>query len=1461
MSRSQIAAQLGGKDPAFFRQADGGRASATFRKNLDDVDGSYNTERRGLPGLSRDSTVEPETEESSLRDSMRSTSPSRMSSTRDSSDWRNTVSSTSTAARSPLPSFASQRFAPPDLDTSSSTQNAEPSTPSRLAMSPSQGRISPERIDRTDRPASPTKGLGGFVQSAMLKREGSVNKRWSAQASPGLSRGNSGLGGSRDSSGSSTGNNRMSSPPSPTKLERDLKPSALSRESTPAEERPGSSRSNTTVTTNDNQANRVFSPPDSGFKAPLLNTSANVNTPEKTQHLDITPPSSPTKTADSRRWSPTKSSWLESALSKSPERPAQKAAPPQQPSWMIDRQKKKESVDLGSSRPASFKEVNTGGLMRAPPMGAVTSPGNTGTMSPIGFNSVASRNSRADSKTSIDSLTKAFSPPINPKPSSFSSNTRDSVSSTKSSTSISGSNKGAQTPTPEETSNPMEAMVMGSRPTSTATASTGSRPNSAATPTGSRPTSAATPPKPVAPAKKEGFDFRAGLKSRPPPGPKKDDQPEFKNALGKLRSARTQNYVAPDTLKSNILMGKGALAVTGGPKKTERVDEFKESILAKKSDFQQKKAEGKAVEVGTPGRNPSAKLESTTPEALARVKSIKEKAKIALPPNESSKETVVPSKIEEKGPGAKLAGRFNPGLAGMLARGPPPMANKAGSAVASQTSKDDDGKESGIAPDAPSEVKLEHKTKSRARGPKRRAPATANVTPVVEESAPLPTLTRKASPDVPRKSSPEITRKPSPPVETQAVSPESAKPVPSDSKVLTDVGNNNDRLPSTPSKPASKPETISPKPRVESPRTSSIVKPTITSPKTSSIPKPTIPSPKPIFTPPKPAEELKTIEAPVDSADWPISSKPFPNELPPRSSSFAGRGPRPLPSKAPLPTRDSQSGFAPISPPRSKPERLQLESSSYSGRRPIDQDKDIEEGEAPAVSVKNAASRWTQSESNERTKPKSPIKLPTMADEEKIHEEAGLRSASGTVGLGLQSVPLSNGPSVIPDFSRKLPSPPGSSSRPSATAGIMSPPITKPSSSINREASNASASASIKSPKVIPPESPVPQTSASAKLFEDFFGDFPGVSKKSNIDTQSILASRPDTSEKIKTLRKQIWEVTGDGKSEQVPANREHVLFEDNIYLCTHVFGAANGTRTTEVYLWAGDNVSASAVEDAQFFSRKAAKDSNGKLIILHQGHESANFFLALGGIVITRRGSSARFNEKRPYMLCGRQHMGQIAFDEVEMNTANLCSGFPYIVSSGDEKLFIWKGKGSSADELGCARLIGMDLGLTGEFEEVEEGHEPAAFLSLFSDKSIPKSADHWKLKAKHDAYATRLFCVEQEADRPPPSPSKKVSFPSSPLASFFSRSYLSSPSASPSPEKNRGSGSEDTNGLNEYAANLGGRSPMFNAEDAESGFTGNGGRGPTMIVKVREISPFCQRDLDTKHIYVLDAFFEIYM
>jgi hypothetical protein len=127
---------------------------------------------------------------------------------------------------------------------------------------------------------------------------------------------------------------------------------------------------------------------------------------------------------------------------------------------------------------------------------------------------------------------------------------------------------------------------------------------------------------------------------------------------------------------------------------------------------------------------------------------------------------------------------------------------------------------------------------------------------------------------------------------------------------------------------------------------------------------------------------------------------------------------------------------------------------------------------------------------------------------------------------------------------------------------------------------------------------------------------------------------------------------------------------------------------------------------------------------------------------VIIRRGSSNKYDSLAPNMLCGRRYLGQVAFDEVEFSPMSLCSGFPYLITQ-QGKCYLWKGKGSNVEELGCARLVGMDLALMGELLEVEEGSEPDSFWAIFGGSTRPSSADHWRLKPNYDKYCGRLFCA----------------------------------------------------------------------------------------------------------------------
>ena len=326
----------------------------------------------------------------------------------------------------------------------------------------------------------------------------------------------------------------------------------------------------------------------------------------------------------------------------------------------------------------------------------------------------------------------------------------------------------------------------------------------------------------------------------------------------------------------------------------------------------------------------------------------------------------------------------------------------------------------------------------------------------------------------------------------------------------------------------------------------------------------------------------------------------------------------------------------------------------------------------------------------------------------------------------------------------------------------------------------------------------VPLADESMEFISDFFKTFPKTSDRVDIDPQLMLTSQSDDL-KIHTVKKQIWEITSDGKRQDLPLNHEYILYEGSMYLSVHTFESGDNTRT-ETQLWCGDDVPDHAIDDTQSFSRKVAKENGCRLEIIKQGKETARFIHALGGILITRRGSNSRSSLSALYMLCGRKHLKQMVFDEVDFARRSLCSGFPFVISAPFGKLYLWKGKGSSVEEIGAARLIGMDLGLTGEFEEVMEGEEPESFFEIFNyrDTEDYLRSDDWQLKPNHDRFCCRLLHVNHELGQ---------------RSGFWIRRPGSS-------------------------------SPIIRPNDT-----------------VKEIEPFCLKDLSPKGIYILDAFFELYV
>ncbi|KAL9073538.1 MAG: hypothetical protein Q9157_004704 [Trypethelium eluteriae] len=1442
-SRSTIAQSLGSKDPSWFRQtADRGIGSAAYRRSQEDStsDDGFVSGRRGLPGMSRESTAEPEKDMASPLSSLRSNSPSRTGSVRGGS-WSNRDSSqtsplvdSSLEGKNVMPITKTQKFEPPRGDGGNSVEDEENVEIRSSAMSPTQGRIAAER------PASPTKGMGGFVQSAMMKRSDSVNKRWSAQpGNEGLSRQNS-TASNRSGYGGSALAGSTNLPPI------EGRPTSLSRgNSLEPGSRPTSSHSNVSdLTLRGEASNRD----NDGFVKPSLPIHSRGKSISEAGAADpiTSPPLSPTK-----RYSPTKSTWLESALNK-PESPKPKAATSQQPSWMAELSKAKQqraSANLEEKKVSDKDIASFDALLNS-------RPGSPTKWQQASSEPVVSVKAEADnpSKSAIGG-TPAESPQSKEETLARTPDVlSEPVLSRPDSKPIASNEKPVPPPTkPKPGDSP--GFVKPSLTSPTAQPTTKSKPD--------------TPPK---------KDFRSTLKSRQLSAESSQkEEPEFKNVFGKLRKAETKNYVAPDELKSNILRGKAGLTLTGGPQRRERRDELKEDLLKQKEVMRQK-----ASEEAVSGRknSVSGKPAAEIPEALQRRNKLSRSgssvgtlpgspatpspSKAKSPPVETESglgteleptdKTMFPPPAPEAtgrlaGGTSKLAARFNPGLANVLARGPSPISN--GAAPAKMTSSDPPSAAKPSTSDEPiessSSTPLTHMTKGRARGPKRRAPKSMPEDGEDKTSTIVPTAQlvkdKEVVPSSPSPKSPPTTRVSSAVPTAQLVKPRDVLPsspknadFESSSKMVSVADANsmvNSLQNSTPAKPA-------------------------TSKKS-------------------PLAELVAAKA---RGEKPEGAKPSMSDIGPTNDNANSK-------------REKFSNSRPSTQQVTDP--LKLEPlRSLSPVKPLEPSKPPENSSAEAdrsktpSSVKDFASKWNRQDSATsptKTRARSPIKLPSRNDEQNAMREAGLIRDSSPIkqpiGLGLGGVPPSPSASVtkssedsVPAPRNKYPmSPPASTdlSKPSVQTPATPP---KPSTSAS---TSVTPSASRQSSTNIPPPSPIPDTTAATETFKSFYGTCPTRSTPIDIDTASILSSRP-APRKLRTTHTSIHSLDpATGSLAPLPANEQHILYTAELYLCTHAYtdedkgtkSSTSTSTTTDTYLWVGDDVPEAAASDSLVFARRHAKDANSKLHQVRQNREPSELLLALGGILIARRGTRADPFASRgssstgAYMLCARRHLSQIVLDEVALSRGSFCSGFPYVIlSPAQKRTFLWKGAGSGLEEYSTAKLTAMEVpgASGGDMLDVEEGKEPRELHQVFfaagdSVKNVARSAEHWRHKARcEERYAVRLFRVEEggaeRTGRPGSSSSSGAGGAAGRVGSWMGSWSSSLVGRRPSQQQD------------EEGDESGAGSPKRSTSPAKQrpGTPKVGGEGKP---KITEMVPFCQRDLvEAKEaVWVLDAFFEVYV
>ncbi|PKY09073.1 hypothetical protein P168DRAFT_263476 [Aspergillus campestris IBT 28561] len=1343
-------------------------------------EGSKEDQHHGSPSgastkataMDREKTPEP-TKESAQQENLdeRSRSPSRASSIfAESSQGQrySSVSSVSTATGlgSPVPLSNAQKFEPPQTEPASEEQTMGP---------PSPRRMSPERS------TSPTKGLGGFVQSAMMKRSDSVSKRWSAQLPSGLSRADP-FASNRNSFAAPTGTDVLSlSPTSKAAREGSLLPS----------HRPGSSHSEATVVRPMNDSERPVTPPvpgsvtgtradESPRRAPLSLHTRPGSSLGSEVNSESNPPSSSnpaaSRTMDPKRWSPTKSTWLESALNR-PDSPRHKKSPSQQATWSPSRQSR-GSTDLG--RVNSFKEVTPVGLMRT------AAPGRHSKKSSVsGIPDVFALKPTLEPalESTSDSASKSTSDPAL-------KSTSDPASKLVSDpASKAATDEKANVPTPTERPSELPVENKDSVPRAEETDTTGRKEI-----TRKRAPSVLAPvprtdselplstsrdpllnrPKPQSPV----IDFRANLKRREVV---KDDspraEPEFKNVFGRLRKAESSTYAAPDELKDNILKGKAGLNNSGGPRKTQRVDELKESLNKQKEAM---KSGGGSTRRSTVGQD-DAPAKIVVPEAIAKRQNL---AKSNSDKTNEHGAALSPQSPRETG---TSSGSPDPPFSALSPLSPQP--DEFGESLRSPeipTSGTDEDRSQGASP-----AKEEEGTKRDLvdATPK---PEPAGDTQIKQDISTEETM--KPVRDLPSGS-----------VAQAADTPAAAAAPPTKGKLAgrlnpalagllsrgpPQVGamNTSSSLNATSSETGSsksEPATLThiTKSRARGPkrRLPKTVVPEAAAPEAPTSPSKEVP-PKDETTPTSSfdIQRSETSPSPVEepmpnSSNWPLPDK----VLDTHATAPDSHASQPTQHRISKPTEFKRSL------PRLSENQIKLPLESVSSDPPTEAAKAPHDPGTVRGDLGNTRETPSNRSSLMSRMAASPSTPPVgQARSSQIHYSSPSPSPLRTSLNGNQAPPPPTPPKIwsgIPFMSSRETSPKHKS--------LPSPPVPRKSSSPSVDQSASPRSSG----------SLVPQADESLAAISSFFNTFPNSSDRVNIDPQLMLASRGET-DRIRTLKMQIWEITGDGRKQDLPVNQEYILYEGSMYLCVHVFEDETSQRS-EAQLWCGDGVPDSAIDDAQSFSRKVAKENWCKLEVIKQGKEPARFIQALGGILITRRGSSSRSSSSAIFMLCGRKHLGQMVFDEVDFSRRNLCSGYPFVISSMFGKLFLWKGLGSSAEEVGAARLIGMDLGLTGEFEEVTEGEEPESFSEAFplsDDQGDYMKSDHWKLKPHHSHFQARLFRVDHELGQ---------------RSGFWIR-------------------------------RSGSNSPIIRPNDT-----------------VQEVEVFCQKDISAKGIYVLDTFFEIYV
>ncbi|BFZ62061.1 hypothetical protein YB2330_003140 [Saitoella coloradoensis] len=530
---------------------------------------------------------------------------------------------------------------------------------------------------------------------------------------------------------------------------------------------------------------------------------------------------------------------------------------------------------------------------------------------------------------------------------------------------------------------------------------------------------------------------------------------------------------------------------------------------------------------------------------------------------------------------------------------------------------------------------------------------------------------------------------------------------------------------------------------------------------------------RPVEKTQEPKLEEKAKETFEEPAVKPVEKEQG-RDVPEQSAPALAPAPTPTPKPLPAPVKVIQNEkqaapappepIAPLSPTKTQITRFErpvpLSPSSSVPQSPTR--TELNRFKAASGSVKSVAERWAQAASStpvERGRPE-PIALPTRERSlspkkrepdspvklDKLRTSA--ETEAKTVATVSQPKPEVVAPKPLlaakPDLSPKKAEMPAKTEVDEkivapAPAAEVKPTIVAPKPVMTPPSPQKIISSPLRSRSASPTK--IPKTS-SYKNISGFLRGWSAKPDVSRIDVASIHANKHvDMNESKERLLAQGW-VIENGRSVSIPLEEQHVLFENDLMVYLYVYKDESDEEKSIVFVWTGRGFEGNQANGRSFADR-VAREHGAEVVPISQAKEPGSFHRALGGVMVTRRGSRKRYDAGDSFMCIVRRVFGGVACEQVDLHGSQLSSGYAFVVSVIGQ-VFVWHGAGAHLDEVNAARKIAQEAAQDNTFIEVREGTEPDVFLDALGGEAKYASASFWAKKPDHENYMVRLYTIE---------------------------------------------------------------------------------------------------------------------